>query len=147
MDGMVSVLVARHHRYDKISVCGYLVDAFCLGVKNVYGPDVKDERELSKFVPFYYRAYGEDPIEAPIELAREVVFGAIDYARGLGFEPHAEFAEAEAHLGPWTGPSAITFGKDGKPFYINGPNDHSLAIISTLRRTVGAGNFDTVMNL
>jgi len=44
------------------------------------------------------------------------VFSAVEYARGLGFEPHADFAPAAGHLGPWTGPSAITFGRDGKPF-------------------------------
>ncbi|MEC3976564.1 helix-turn-helix domain-containing protein [Amycolatopsis sp. H20-H5] len=146
-DGMVMVLVARHHRYDKILVCGYLVDTYCLGVKNVFGPEVMDDRELPKFVPHYFKAYDAAPLEAPIELAREVVLGAIDYARTLGFEPHEDFPHVEAHLGPWTGPSAITFGKEGRPFYVNGPHDHSLAILSTLKRTAGAGNFDTIMNL
>lgn len=146
-DGMVSVLVARHHRYDKIAVHGYLVDAYCLGVKNVHGPNVMDERELRPFVSNYFAAYGDAPLEAPIELAREVVFGSIEYARTLGFEPHEEFPEVEAPLGPWTGPSTITFGRDGRPFYVNGPQDHSIAILSTLKRTAGDGNFDTVMNL
>src|SRR6266545_2151136 len=32
-DGLASVLVARQHRWDKISMCGYLTDVYCLGVK------------------------------------------------------------------------------------------------------------------
>src|SRR5919197_3987525 len=32
--GLVAVLVAREHRYGKVSVCGYLCDVYCLGVKN-----------------------------------------------------------------------------------------------------------------
>ena len=40
--GLVCVLVARRHRYDKVSVCGYLVDVHCLGVKNTIGPKVMD---------------------------------------------------------------------------------------------------------
>ena len=39
----------------------------------------------------------------------------------LGIDPHAGFAAAAGHLGPWTENSAITFGKHGAPFYIAGP--------------------------
>lgn len=41
--GLVCVLVARRHRYDKVAVCGYLVDVHCLGVKNSMGPEFIDE--------------------------------------------------------------------------------------------------------
>jgi hypothetical protein len=35
----------------------------------------------------------------------------------------------------------IEFGKDGEPFYINGPYDNPEAIIAKLQETVGEGNF------
>jgi hypothetical protein len=66
------------------------------------------------------------------------VFSAVEYARGLGFEPHADFAPAAGHLGPWTGPSAITFGRDGKPFYVSGPYDNASKVMKTLQSTVGS---------
>lgn len=144
-DGMVAVLVARAHRYDKVSVCGYLADVYCLGVKNALGPTIMDEVGLQGFVQKYFASYLGDPLEAPIELAREVVLGSIAYARGLGFEPHHDFAAAEAHLGSWTGPSGIAFGKDGKPFYISGPYDNPRPVIRTLERTIGQGNFDVLV--
>ncbi len=137
LGGLVSVLVARRHRWDKVSVCGYLADAYCLGVKNVRGPEIKNELDLRQFLPDYYVAYPHGWQDAPIELARHIVFGAVEYARGLGFEPHADFAPAADHLGAWEGPSAITFGKDGKPFYISGPHDNPREVIKTLERTVG----------
>jgi len=146
-DGLAAVLVARRHRYDKVSVCGYLADVYCLGVKNVLGPEIMNElgpRGLREFRRDFFSGYHGDPLEAPIELAREVVFGSIAYARNLGFEPHPDFAAAEAHLGPWNGPSTITFGKQGKPFYISGPNDNPRTIIRTLERSAGAGNFDFI---
>ena len=143
--GMVSVLVARRHRYDKVSVCGYLADVYCLGVKNAMGPAVMDELELSRFRGLYFASYHSDPLDAPIERARELVFGSLEHARGLGFEPHPDFAATAGHLGSWTGPSAITFGKDGKPFYVSGPNDRPHSIIRTLRDSVGDGNFDYVL--
>ncbi|HYS39098.1 MAG TPA: hypothetical protein VEO01_26065 [Pseudonocardiaceae bacterium] len=35
-------------------------DVYCLGVKNVLGPDVTDELTLSRFLPDYYAAYPPD---------------------------------------------------------------------------------------
>jgi len=147
-DGLAAVLVARRHRYDKVSVCGYLADVYCLGVKDALGPEIMDEfgpRGLSGFRRSFFSGYHGDPLEAPIELAREVVFGSIVYARGLGFEPHPDFAAAETHLGPWSGPSRIAFGKQGNPFYISGPNDDPRTVIRTLERTVGTGSFDSLL--
>jgi hypothetical protein len=140
-EGLVSVLVAREHRYGKVSVCGYLADVYCLGVKNALGPKKMDAVALPGFVRDYFSRYHDDPLDAPIELARELVFGSVEYARSLGFEPHPDFAPAQGHLGPWTGPSTITFGKNGKPLYISGPYDSPGSIIRTLEGTVGRGNF------
>ena len=144
--GLVSVLVARRHRFDKVSMCGFLTDVYCLGVKNALGPEITDEVGLRQFVPTYYTAYPHGWQSAPIELAQHLVFGAVAYARGLGFEPHRDFADAAGHLGGWEGPSAITFGKDGKPFYISGPNDNPRKVIKTLEHAVGPPpNFDFVL--
>jgi hypothetical protein len=35
----------------------------------------------------------------------------------------------------------IEFGRDGQPFYLNGPYDNPTAVLRTLERSVGAGNF------
>jgi hypothetical protein len=52
-----------------------------------------------------------------LELARHVVFGAVGYARSLGFEQHPDFAKGTALLGDWEeGSSDVTFGQDGKPY-------------------------------
>jgi hypothetical protein len=40
-------------------------------------------RGLSEFRRDFFSGYHGDPLEAPIELAREVVFGSIAYARNL----------------------------------------------------------------
>src|SRR6266511_940008 len=84
--------------------------------------------------------------DAPIELARHVVCGAVDYAHSLGFPPAAAFTHSAAHLGCWQGPSAITFGRNGKPLYTSGPRDNPHQVIATLQRTVGAPpNFDYIV--
>jgi hypothetical protein len=136
-DGMVSVLVARRHGWDKVVVAGYLVDAYCLGIKQVFTPRLEDDVSIRRFLPIFYQAYSQGWREAPLDLAQHLVYGAVDYARGLGFEPHAAYADAAVHLGAWEGPSAITFGKDGKPFYVAGPYDNPAKVTRTLTSTVG----------
>ena len=136
--GLVSVLVAREHRYAKLCVCVYLVDAQCLGVKNVLGPRVLERTELEAFIAQVYAAYPRPPLQAPLELARELVFGAEAYAQNLGFEPHRDLAACRGHLGAWSGPSPIVFGYHGKPFFMPGPNDDSIAVLERLDRSVGS---------
>jgi hypothetical protein len=138
--GLANVIVAREHG-SSVSVCGYLVDVFCLGVKNCTGPKTMDRRKLPESVSVAFRVFGRPPVAAPLDLAQNVVFGAVDYARGLGFEPHPDFAKCARHLGDWDGSSDVTFGRDGTPMYMQGPYDDMFTVISTLRRTVGDGNF------
>lgn len=141
-EGLLTAIVARrrHHRRT-IKACVYLVDAYCLGVKNAMGPDEMDDRGLRSLTAFAFSAYSAPPVSAPIGLVRDLVLGASEYARGLGFAPHPDFEQARPHLGPWQGPSAITFGCDGQPLYINGPEDNPDRILRTLRRTVGDRGF------
>lgn len=138
--GLAGVVVAREHG-SSVSACGYLVDVWCLGVKNCNGPKSMDRRKLPDFARKIFSSFGQPPVSAPLELARQVVFGAVDYARGLGLEPHPDFAKCAGLLGDWSGPSDITFGRDGMPTYIEGPHDDTFRIMATLRQTVGDGNF------
>ena len=113
----------------------------CLGVKNAVGPRVMDQRELQGFTGSFFAAFDGRPVPAPLELAQHLVLGAVEYARELGFQPHPDFAAAAGHLGAWAGPSDITFGRDGKPFYMQGPYDNPTAVIQTLNRTVGRDSY------
>lgn len=53
--GLAGVLVARRAPRRRVSVCGYLVDTHCLGVKNALGPDVMDEHSLPRVRPTLLR--------------------------------------------------------------------------------------------
>jgi hypothetical protein len=139
--GLAGVLVARRAPRRRVSVCGYLVDTHCLGVKNALGPDVLDEHRLPGFTRRFFDAFQAPPLPAPLELAQHLVLGAEQFARELGFEPHPDFGPARGHLGEWAGPSAITFGRQGTPFYVDGPDDDAWAVLRTLDRTVGKGNY------
>jgi hypothetical protein len=142
--GLVSVLVAREHRYGKVTACGYLVDTHCLGVKDALGPRVMDRVELTMFMHTYFANYGAPPIAAPLELAQQLVLGAVAFAQGLGFAPARDFEACREHLGQWSGPSQIRFGCEGRPTFVNGPHDDVASILRALEASVGRGNFDFV---
>jgi hypothetical protein len=93
-----------------------------------------------------YYAFGRQPGALWREAtgAQQVVLGAVEYARGLGFSPHADYATCAGHLGEWDGKCDITFGRDGKPTFIQGPYDNPKRILKTLRKSVGEGNFETL---
>lgn len=140
--GLVTALVARRRRHRRgATVCVYLLDVYCLGVKNAMGPDAIDEQAVRRLTDRAFTGYETPPIPAPIELVRELVLGAADYARELGFAPHPDFERARPHLGRWSGPGAITFGCNGRPTYISGPYDDSDQIVRTLERAVGGKGF------
>jgi len=139
--GIVSVLVARQHRRGKVSVTGYLVDVYCLGVKDVVGPRVMDDADLRAFVRMYFRVYEAPALAAPIEMARELVWGAVAYARELGFEPHPDFEQASGELGTWEPTGVVRFGCEGRPYFVQGAKDNAMRILATLERSVGEGNF------
>jgi hypothetical protein len=146
--GLSSVAVVREHSDSEASVCGYLVDTYCQGVKNAVPPSILDRRDLAGFLADFFSAYDSEPLPAPIELAQNLVLGAVDYAQTLGFDPHRDFYLAKPHLGDWQPPSKIRFGLNGKPYFQQGPYDNPTRVMRTLDRTVGPGNyhFSTVIS-
>ncbi|MEV6811373.1 hypothetical protein [Micromonospora sp. NPDC051296] len=124
-----------------MTVCGFLVDTYCLGVKNAVPPTTIEPEELRYFVADFFEAYDDGPVEAPIDLARHLVLGAVDYAESLGFEPHRDFYSAAPYLGAGEPPSRVTFGLNGTPYFQQGPHDNSDRIIRTLDRSVRPGNY------
>jgi hypothetical protein len=146
-DGLVGVLLARHDRPGQTRVCGYLVDVYCLGVKDVVGPRLIDIDDLPEFTANFFSAFDTQPLDAPVELAQALVHGAVAYARGLGFTPAPGFREAAEHLGPDGPDSGIVFGREGKPFFVQGPRDDQARILRTLDRTVGQGNYEYLITV
>jgi hypothetical protein len=141
------VVVVARELGSSVRVCEYLVDTWCLGVKNALGPKQVERRKLPAFCAGAFRSYPGIPVEAPLVLVQRIVFGAIGYARGLGFEPHTDFAKAAGHLGEWDGVCDLEFGRDGMPTYIEGPHDDTWRIMHTLRQNVGDGKFHYVVGM
>ena len=108
-----------------------MVDTFCLGLKDTFAHGfVGWEEYVLLRGKLNYRFELEN---IDYENARSLIFGAIDFARELGFEPHADFAESNVVIEPEREYKPVyQFGKDGKPYYIEGPNDDARDVRRTL---------------
>ena len=139
--GIVLVLVARAGAGHRVTLCGYLVDTFCLGVKNTLGPQRMHRRDLPDFVRLYFAGFPAAPLRAPLALVQHVVHGAVAFAAALGFDPHPDFAGVRGFLGELGEPCAITFGRCGRPLYVAGPHDDPIAVTRMLEASVGSDGF------
>jgi hypothetical protein len=146
-EGLTAVLIARQERASRVTVCGFLVDVYCLGVKNVTGPLSMGSSAVAGYSRQFFSGFDRPPLTVPVDLAQHLVYGAVAYARGLGFEPHPDFTAAAPYLGAPPAHTPIRFGRDGSPFYVSGPYDDPQAVIRTLEATAGAGNYHYIAHL
>ncbi len=142
VEGMCQVIVARQER-NRLLVGSYLVDYWCLGVKDAILPRKIGASEHQLLIESCEERFDEPFVDITLEQAQAIVYGAVDYAHSLGFEPHKDFnTKAQVHLGlrPET-LLPVEFGKDGQPFFMSGPYDDVDQVIKTLEASVGEGNF------
>src|SRR5215471_16685084 len=145
--GIGNVIVSRKMPNGFIGAAFFLVDVFCLGIKDVIydvlSPVEYDHRVLD-LQQETFRAI--DPT-----CARKLVEGAEAYARDLGFPPHADYQCARQIFGDLDAtacPTHYVFGRDGKPFFMSGPYDTPAKcrrIIDTLTRRCGPEGFHFVV--
>ncbi|TWU41430.1 hypothetical protein Q31b_28770 [Novipirellula aureliae] len=149
--GIGSVLISRFLPDGRVGCVRFLIDSFCLGVKDVHGFSVYP----GNFSEILER-FGENESLTPCapEKAKKFVESAIEYAAKFDLHPVPDYKKVEAI---WTGIDSSkcldTFefgGENGKPCYTVGPADSQRfqqKVLDKLWATAGEGNFDFVMNI
>ena len=147
INGMKSVVIVRRLTSRECVAVFFLVDLWCLGVKDVsYIVDSEHEiRERMKKMSdalIYKRA---DP-----PVARSLVEHSVEFARLLGLGPHVDYRWTKAIWGDIELATDVEFefGSDGKPLYMPGPFEDEARreyVFKTLEENVGLGNFDFIM--
>ena len=138
--GVGMVVLARALPSGELALATFLVDVYCLGVKDAFYYVVTPEQ----WVQFVQR-FNLEKIHP--SCLRKLVEGAVDYARALGFAPHPDYAGAARLFGSIDAaacPVRYTYGKDGKPLYLSRPEDspaQSRHILNTLTRRLGPKGF------
>ena len=146
--GLATILISKKQPGGNYTYAMYLVDVFCLGLKNTLFNFNYNEAMYKEMKETY--VYGhENVVTCDIVKAHNIIYGAIDYAEELGFQPDKHFKITEYLLNPNLindGIDEIEFGYEGKPFFIAGPDDNTSRIISILEKNVGKGNFEIMFS-
>ena len=147
---MVSVVVSRVHASGNITAGFFLVDLYCLGVKNStyffnYSP-VEYEEQIQKIMHL-------DINKISYELAHNIVYAGLDYASDLGLNPHKDFTSLTRFMLEEDTEEVelieIECGRNGKPFYMQGQFDSEQMVkrvLAQLERSVGKGNYDFALD-
>jgi hypothetical protein len=146
--GIGHVMVSRKNNMDKTATGIYLIDTFCLGIKNCFLHSGNSD-DYKMLVESIEHTCGElQPVEA--SYAVTLIYQAMKYAEQLGFKPHADFSKAGKILKniPINEVKMFIFGRNSKPCYISGPNDSPSdikKILHTLEISVGIEGFDYIL--
>jgi hypothetical protein len=140
---IAQIAIVRKHAGGNFTICIYLVDLACLGVK--------DTSYLYNVLPVKL-----DEVQQVIDreisytLAHNIIYAAIEYAEDFGFRPHKDFTQITSCFLEEDSDDIplmqIPCGnlEDGKPLYINTGAENfaqSKQIIHQLKDTAGRGNF------
>jgi len=150
-EGSGWVVVSRFRGLDRVECGIILLDLYCLGVKNAAYTQLSVMEYDFDFLKRVSRGYKLDKIQPCC--ARKLIEGAVDYAKWLGFSPHADYKKASRVFGGISAEDCtetFTYGKDGKPFYIQGPyetEEQARKITQMLELKCGSKNFHFLMAL
>jgi len=142
--GIGNILISRKIPDGNIAFGIFLLDVYCLGVKNAYFFILSRSEYDDKIRRIKADA---DFNSLPPECIRKLVESAEAYAGHLGFKPHPDYRSAKKIFGDIDAekcPMQFEFGKDGRPLFVSGPNDtrtKCMKIMETLTKSCGPGGF------
>lgn len=147
--GLGTVIWTRRTPHGSIAISAFIVDVFCLGVKNALF-NVSSEQDYESIVkPRLTQTHGDQGFHTiHPSCAKKLIEGAISYAEELGFSSHRDYQNSKGIFGDIDShacPTKFTYGSDGKPFYIRGPKEsvsQAKRIVDQLQRKCGEGNFE-----
>ena len=121
--GIGTVVLARGFTSNHLTLGLFLVDTWCLGVKDAYFRSADAETFESMMA-----TVNETTPMAPVDpsYARKLLRDAAAWSASIGFSPHRDFAAVERLFGDVSADASdatFQFGGEGKPFYVSGPSE------------------------
>ena len=150
-NGEGNIIIERKHGNGNITLGVFLVDLFCLGVRDTfyqYNISELEEEELLE------RFSGDNKmVETDYNLVHNIILAGVEYAEEYGFKPHKDFERVTQYILAEDTEDIplmeIECGKDGKPLFVASEemNEKEISrIISTLEKTAGPGNYNYLLN-
>lgn len=151
-DGIATVLISRRIPNGSIALSAFVIDPYCLGVKNaMFRVLSKNSYENELKLSLFQSHEGQTFENVDPSCVKKIINGALAYANALGFSPHKDYYNAIKLFGnieSETCPTTYHYGKDGKPFYVNGPHESPVQIqkiVRQLDKKCGAGNYNHLL--
>lgn len=147
--GIGSVCLSRQHPGGSVAFAVFLVDRYCLGVKDAMYEILSRAGYDSQIVRKTQTRFATKEISPAF--ARKIVEGAVAYAESLGLHPHPDYFKAQPIFGAIDASETseeLEFGKNGKPLFIAGPYDtpqRCQQIQNTLDRNLGPDGYHFIM--
>jgi hypothetical protein len=144
--GMGSVVVSRFKTNGTVESGIFLLDTYCLGIKNAEFLKLGLDEYETEVLPMVEAGGQLERIEPAC--ARKLVEQAAEYAHRLGFSPYPDYKKACRVFGGISAAacaSDFVFGLDGKPFFVPGPYDTAEEIhlvLTVLESKCGPGNYE-----
>lgn len=150
--GIGTVVIAKRAEDGMIAVSSFVLDVFCLGVKNAFFTLVTEHEYEQKIKHGLDQSEDGNYFEAAhATCAKKLIEGAVTYAQGFGFKPHTDYRVAIRILDNMNSascPVKYHYGQDGKPFYFQGPNEtpsQARKIVERLSAKCGDGEYDYIV--
>lgn len=142
--GIGMLVLARGATPRHVEGSWFLIDTFCLGIKDVFFRSMDDET--------FEMQVGTLGVTSPLRpvdpsYARKLLHDLVVWSQSIGFAPHRDFAAVERIFGDVDASASdavFQFGREGKPVYIPGPTDTETLIrrrIEHLRKQLGDDGF------
>lgn len=141
--GIASVIVVRQHVNQNFTLGLYMVDLYCVGVKDTHFYFNISENEFLSLT--YSISQNYELADCDYNLAHNIIYGAVAYAEEFEIPPHKDFKLTKMILEEDDDNIPlidVEFGKDGKPFLVESSHDNKTKFYySQLLKHVGEGNF------
>ena len=150
--GQAEIILVRRHSNGNFTVGLFLVDLYCLGIRDAGFNFNILPTELEEFMDTYQEHIDLEEID--YVLAHNILFSALEFAEEYGFKPCKDFTSTMQYfLEEHTDDielMEIECGKNGKPLFISSPamsRTEVANILAHLEKTVGEGNYYYVDSL
>jgi hypothetical protein len=144
--GECNIFITRKHSNGNFTAGFYLVDLFCLGVKDAFYYFNLPDYEIKNIIDNANDS-GESIVECDYALAHNIIYGALDFAEEYGFNPHKDFAIAKYILAEdddTTPFMDIEFGENGIPCLLVSKDRPLTREIAILKKNAAPGKYKIV---
>jgi hypothetical protein len=135
--GTGTLLLARGSGAGQLVVGVFLLDTFCLGIKDIVLRPM-EAAQLDAHLDTLSAATLMVPVDPGY--GRKLLRELAQWSGSLGFEPHTDFAVAERLFGdvdPQACEASFQFGRGGKPLYMPSPSESPLLVRRRMEQLSG----------